>query len=325
MFRRILRSFGFAGRKPLNSPLDLPAVARSDVAHFFHITHDLPQVDWAMADAWIRTRSNEPAELDRLRRGVAAAWLDELRDALRIDHRRWRTSLVEGLAPLEGTIGKDVADAAERSFKIVSSALAKIRGDEPAHSIAIIALAADEDYYSLLAHYYPEEGEWGTSGGTYHRGGAEEFPAIILPVKLRWGVDRTIAHELTHHLLADRGLPLWVEEGLTQMMEERVTGGTTFALNRELIQRHRRRWSEVGLSRFWSGEAFGSPSDDEQELAYHLAEALTRGLLAKRASAYFAFARAASDSDGGEAAAREHLGQSLTSVAAGILGPEIPD
>jgi hypothetical protein len=111
-----------------------------------------------------------------------------------------------------------------------------------------------------------------------------------------------VAHELTHHALAGCGLPIWIEEGLTQMFEERVTGYTHFTVNIELVGRHRARWDAETLATFLDGRAFASPIDDTQELAYHLAQWVVRSELTRRPARFFEFARACRDMDAESAA-----------------------
>jgi len=129
----------------------------------------------------------------------------------------------------------------------------------------------------------------------------------VFPTTLKWAMEQTIAHELTHHALHDAQLPLWVEEGITQMMEERVTGQTNFKLDRQMLRRHREHWLDGSLERFLSGEGFSAPHDDEQELSYHLAQLVVRGLLSRDPKSFFAFARACGTTNPGDAATR-HLG-----------------
>jgi hypothetical protein len=179
-------------------------------------------------------------------------------------------------------------------------------------------LASGEDYISFTAHYHPEEGEWATSGGCYINHGSECFPIIVTHAGARWSLELTVAHELTHHFLHDHGLPLWVEEGFTQMMEERVTGYTSFKLDREMMERQHERWAG-GLDSFFNGDAFFSGADDDQELAYHLAEWIARTELSQRPEAYFAFVRGCAE-QGADASARQHLGSDLVQLVAAKLG-----
>jgi hypothetical protein len=124
---------------------------------------------------------------------------------------------------------------------------------------------------------------------------------------------------LTHLLLVERELPLWLEEALTQLMEELVTGTTGFAVDREIMDRHRSYWGRHGLDTFWSGQSFSSP-DDGQELSYHLSEVLARPLLADTPRRFLTFAAAAKWEDCGASAAKEHLGMSLGELASRALG-----
>jgi hypothetical protein len=133
-------------------------------------------------------------------------------------------------------------------------------------------------------------------------------------------VASTIAHELTHHALASLSLPVWAEEGLTQMMEERVTGQTSFRIDREMVDRHVMHWSSRGLDAFWSGEAFHSAEENDQELAYHLAEMLARRMLADRPREYLSFLKQYEREDRGADAARRRLGMTLGQLAAGSRG-----
>lgn len=157
-------------------------------------------------------------------------------------------------------------------------------------------------------------------GGMYLHGGRAPMSIIALPTAARWAVENTIAHEFTHHALAHLDMPLWIQEGLTQMMEERATGIGNFAAPRELLERHRARWGEDGLDGFLSGEAFGSPHEDTQELAYHLAQIVVRSLCSQRPKQFFAMAREATWDDGGRRAARSHLGVDLEHLVAASIG-----
>ena len=97
------------------------------------------------------------------------------------------------------------------------------------------------------------------------------------------------------------------------MMEERVTNHTYFKVNREMLDRHRDRWLGGDLDHFLSGESFTSPIDDDQELSYHLAQLIVRGLLTRDAKAFFAFARACRESGPTEAAI-DNLGAPLSEL-----------
>ncbi len=313
-------------------PAELPFLSREQVAHLLAIDNDLPQIDWAMAAAWIANAGAKEFpgwSAAQARRAVAAAWLDELRDALTTDSRRWRTASVEGLAPMEGTTAARVAKAVDRSLPVIGRALSEIRGDprrNPIPPIAVLALATQDEYYSFVLHFYEEEGEYATSGGMYIHASAEAFPVLVIAAQATWTLEHTVAHELTHHALrADRpelcaGLPMWAEEGLAQMMEEHVVRHSHFVFNREILQRHRSLWKKIGLDGFVSGDTFHSPEGQQQELSYNLAEALTRRLASERRAEFFSFARACRDEgESPEFAASRVFGASVQELAEELI------
>lgn len=305
MLRRLLQRLGVGGRRS-HTGRSLLSIDREEIAGFLSVEHGLPQMDWGAVDLWLSRKEPDEQRRAGLRRAAAAAWLDEVRDSLSEDHRRWRHASVEGLGPMESDRAVRIARGTDGAVALISKALSKMRGPTPIPPFAVVALGSSDAYYSFISHFCPEEGEWGTSGGVYINDGPESFPVIALPTNLKWALEQTIAHELTHHALHGMGLPLWIEEGITQMMEERVTGVTNFKLDREMIQRHQDRWLDGRLELYLSGDAFGSAEEDTQELAYHLSQLVVRGLLAKDASCFFAFARACRS--GAAEAMEHHLG-----------------
>jgi len=273
-------------------PFSPPTISRDEIESFLVVEHGIPHVDWGAATVWIEKLCDVEADQCDLRRAVAGAWLDALRDAMTEDHKRWRHPRVEGVGPMKDDAAAKVAQAADRSFHVIEAALRRIRGEEPIPPIAVVALASKDDYISFKSHYDPEEGEWGTSGGVYLDLGPDGFPVLALPTTAAWHIANTIAHEITHHALRNAHLPLWLEEGITQMMEERVTGHSAFKLDAEVLRRHRERWQDGALDLYLAGEAFSSNEDDTQELAYNLSELVVRRLLDVEPERFFAFAKA---------------------------------
>ncbi len=105
------------------APKDLLSVDRAAIGHLWHRPDGLPRVDWQLANQWVEQQKGADGQEHAWRRAVAAACLDELRDSLPSDHRRWRSANVEGLAPLEGSIGPALAAVAERSYKVLGTVL----------------------------------------------------------------------------------------------------------------------------------------------------------------------------------------------------------
>lgn len=305
-------------RRPKRA-IEFPSVDREDVEHVFKVRHGLPHVNWDLARVWIDRRASDQRDDDWYRRAIAAAWLDELRDTLELDHRRWRRPGVEGLGPLEGWAAKEACEWADKSLETLRHTLTPVRGAAAIPPVALICFGRHDDYYAFLARYLGD-GNHPASPAVYLRELEGAFPIVAIQAEGQGPMlVGAVAHELTHHALRESNLPLCVEEGYTQMMEERVTGVNNFSLDREMIGRHRALWSVIGLEPFLSGEGFHSTDDDHQELAYHLAQWLVRSQLQERPQAFFAFSRACRD-QGPEMATHEHLGESLKDLAARTVG-----
>lgn len=309
------------GTKPSGAAV-LPRIDRESVRHLFVERYELPQVDWGMADLWITRQASPSSEHPLLKRAIVAAWLEELRDTLTADHQAWRTRDLEGLTPLDNAAGKRVVDIAARSRDEITRALKAIRGDHPIPPYAIIALKPLDAYLSFKAHFVHDDDTVATSGGFYIAGTSDAFPILAINAATHHAIENTVAHELTHHALVGANLPLWAEEGITQMMEERVAGGPNFTLNRERAERQRERWEGDQLEMFIAGQGFSSPHEDDQELSYHLSQWAVRAALDRDPKTFFAFLRACRTTDP-EAAAANVFGCSQVQFVRQICG--IPD
>jgi hypothetical protein len=190
--------------------------------------------------------------------------------------------------------------------------------------LPIVHFANPEIYYTYVSFFHGD-GEYGSSGGMQIR---DEYPHVAL---YGWqDITVTLAHELTHAAIAHRALPLWVEEGLTQLFECDVGGRTALLVTPEIAKKHKRQWRRHGLHEFWRGESF-SKADDAQELSYQLAEILMRLLIEDHRPRWlgfdqrplqrlYGFLSSAQQDDSGQAAASEHLGFGLQELAGKFLG-----
>ena len=120
---------------PKSTPT-LPSLPREDVSIFFSTTHNLPHVDWGAVDIWISRGNATPLSPESARRAVAAAWLDELRDSLKDDHRRWRADRVEAVTPLDDRLTQRIIRGTQTAYKTIEKSLAPIRGLEPIPAVA---------------------------------------------------------------------------------------------------------------------------------------------------------------------------------------------
>ncbi len=92
-------------------------------------------------------------------------------------------------------------------------------------------------------------------------------------------MQRTLLHEITHACLSHLELPLWVEEGMTQLAEEAaVNRWNRFQLEPQAAAEVRKYWRDRGLADFWWGRGF-SGLDDGQSHSYRLADILFRSAI----------------------------------------------
>lgn len=243
----------------------------------------------------------------------------------------WLQELTAAIGPSAGVLKhgemfclySSSPDQAERLLRWSSSALARIIaivGDHRTTEMVgprIIMVFDDIDrYYDYIDKYYPDAGEYGGSSGICVS--RDYYHVIVGPGD--FGTQQsTLAHELTHLALGPLAIPLWLDEGIAQVMQEVLLGGGHFHIDREIIRRHQLLWKREGLQTFWTGESFNSPGEME-ELSYHLAEVLTRNIHAAHGRSFITFLKHADWHDAGDAAAREVLGRGLDVVAAEFLG-----
>jgi hypothetical protein len=115
-------------------------------------------------------------------------------------------------------------------------------------------------------------------------------------------------------------LPLWLNEGVTQVVEDLVLESSNFFINREQLERHRAYWNKDSIHTFWSGDSFDA-ADDGQHLSYSLAEVLIRNLMSDFPKSLLKFVTTAHYNDAGEEALRLTCGVGLAERVAQFLGP----
>ncbi len=182
----------------------------------------------------------------------------------------------------------------------------------------VIRFTDTDDYYAYVAHFYPD-GSFAGSAGMFIN---EEYPHIAIPESHLPGIERgTLAHELSHNVLAHLPLPCWLNEALAMAFELDIGGMAADPLTQELAAQHRDYWDAEIIQEFWSGKAFGDVKG--QEFAYGLARILLhliRTEIQPTEEDFRDFVLRAEWSDGGAVASREHLGNELENLAATFLG-----
>jgi hypothetical protein len=158
---------------------------------------------------------------------------------------RWLRDLAGALGSQAGVVLNEdmfclyssMHDQPERLLRWSSNALARIIsivGDHRTPEMygpRIVMLFSDLDrYYDYVDKFYPASGEFGASAGLCIA--HDYFHVIVGPggFGTRQGV---LAHELTHFALGPLALPLWLNEGLAQMMQEVLLRIPRFRIDRE--------------------------------------------------------------------------------------------
>jgi hypothetical protein len=249
--------------------------------------------------------------------------------------RRWLDALIQSLP------GR-YAQAESKEFHLLSelddqgrartlqfleqscSHIQKVVGDtaeEEWHGKHLVLRFSDQDtYYRYLAHF-SSDGEHAGSAGCFLKA---EYYHIVYPAS--WSMDEeraTLAHELTHNLLADLPLPRWLDEALAMAFQADVCGFGDEPVNRELSRRHREYWNEKTIQDFWLGTSFGTVKG--QELSYSLARVLLQLIhneVRPEPDKFHRFVTASDWHDAGAIACREYLDVRISDLIGSFLGPK---
>ncbi len=274
-----------------------------------------PRPDWVATDAALPAGLPD-AELHRIYGALARRWIDGLRDALGGDYRvhggdDWLLLSHEGdryVALLLDTLRRD--------RRRIARALDGLADDDGYGPHVLLLIEDLDDYYAYLAHLHPHHGgEYAQSAGMFVDDG---YGHLIVPHRALEEVEAVAAHELTHAMLRDLHLPLWLDEGIASNMEQAITGQTLYPVEPELVGRLIDYWRHEGLEPFWSGASFVRP-DEGSELSYALASHVV-AFLGGDYPRFRDFARAADPADAGNAAAREVYGEDLGALMRRFLG-----
>lgn len=327
MFERLRRLFGLsksvnAAEVPLLHWID-PAELEPlvDFGEGAVVLKDDSVVDWL---ARVRT-----SEQELMRRSLVGAYLDLCCDphaldrsgkpVLRTPHKRWRSPHAEGLTPATGVS----PDRMDRVMRICASEihnlLSPVLGTAPIAPLGVICLAPFDVYLNFESGFRSGGEDLPRSGGVYIHKAIADTSIVLIDASRPNVVMQVLAHELTHHAIAELLLPAWLQEGYTQIMEERVSGSLSFEMTGEKRAEHRAFWNEERVLGFLDGSTFSTDNDNACELSYHLAQWIVRLQLETRPKEFFAFTKACS-SLGVDAACEQQLGQTPQELVSSTLG-----
>jgi hypothetical protein len=270
-------------------------------------------LDWDRVDEAIKALPAD-APVRQMYWGIVEQWLTRLASELGPDYCVFRSTHSLLLTSSSDEQAMRWSRFVDRTLGLISSTLGDMALKHADWPVVVMFFGTQAKYYTYVSHFY-DDGEHAASGGMCLRSG---YAHVVLPVT-GFGEAETIAHELTHLLLTGRDLPLWLEEGVCQVMEEIATGNRHFTFDREMSRRQREHWRVHGIQSFWSGEAFSKP-DDHQELSYRLAQAIVRVMIGDHRKSFLQFIRDARWPDAGDSAAREHFGCDAAAFISPMLG-----
>lgn len=270
--------------------------------------------DWRRVWEWMNERGVTEAELEGAWFEVARQWLNRMANELGSDYMVYETPELFLVSAQPEKDALAVVRHAQRVLRHVASLFPLATQHSGVGKRAILILSDHESYYSYVAHHYPD-GEFATSSGCLITDG---YRHVVVNGSAEWSILETLTHELAHLSLVERTLPLWLDEGVVQIIEFTLHSSSQPRMTRELLARHRAHWTVRGIQRFWSGEAFHSP--DDQELAYSLAHAIANNLASMRGRDFQQLLLDAEWEDFGQAAILKHFDMTLAQCAMSFLG-----
>ena len=304
--RRELRAEGRAApaREHEPAPGEVSAVGVTAFALRQHLSdvNGFAMLDWRAAQAWLDAIPDDDAR-SAARVDLHRAWLEHLRDALGDAFWLHESDDVLILSSLEDAIVGAMSRYVSSTRKRIAQTLASLARFPHGLKSVVLVVDDEESYYRYIGMFYPAEGEFALSGGTFIDMGCPHF--VVRRAELS-AVESVIAHELTHSALAHLGLPLWIDEGLAVNTEHRIAGAHRgLHTPRQLHAKHVEFWNDDLIQQFWSGVSFRR-TDDGNMLSYDLARIMV-AQMGRSWPAFERFAATARREDAGDRAAREHL------------------
>lgn len=314
MLKRLLSRLGI-GRTASAAPV--PLRVESLLPLRWDSAFDLPQPDWSPLFDLAPDGLADPGIADDWWTQVAQQWLQTLGSALGERYRLHAASDFLLLSALSDHRVQLCLDSCQRLLWRIRRGLTGVAGPRDSGKHVLIVFADSDDYYRYIGQFDRPGGTYAMSSGMFIPHGYGHF---VLPEGDLDQMQPTIAHELTHCVLADLPIPAWLNEGMATNTEAALYPELSQPLYtpRELAAQHAAFWNAVTIQEYWSGHAFRRP-DEGSRLAYDLAQRMT-ARAAQDEPAFRAFLREANLVDAGRGA--EHcLGYPLEDLAIAMLGP----
>lgn len=270
--------------------------------------------DWALVGAWVE----EHPESDH-----ANLWLEVA--------RHWCSRLAEQFgggsvvyeSPNFLAILPDDPSRARRTLQFFEQKLHELRRLLGASALSkyfgkfmFVVPPTTDGFYAYYSDF-TDDGEHIQPAGVYLNRG---YGHVLFPSYDEANHAATIVHELCHALLVHLPLPLWINEGVTQIAEFTLAGRTVAADDAKSRAHHRAFWTPERIAGFWDGRSFDIPGDSSA-LSYDLALRIISGLLQQNRRGIHELLARAEPHDAGFAASREVYGITPAEWLDDFLGP----
>ncbi len=263
----------------------------------FEVREGLPRPKWPVIIEWAQTFADtvDPYELGT---EIAAHWLSQLAEALKNNYTVWESQKFLVLSSRSKPESERLIRYCETALKKILRLLGEMACGEGNGKYVVLLFHDAETSFTYVSDRYPEEGDFGGSSGMFIH---DDYDHIAVLAGINSVPEATIAHELTHCLLRHLDLPLWLNEGVTQLAEQEVAGSFHEGLTKELAKKHQFWWNPDTIQDFWIGTSFYAP-DDRQELSYSLSKILVNRLMDEFPDSFAKFVKTATAADAGESA-----------------------
>jgi len=302
------------GESPAPS-LDGVNVHLSEIEGAIEIVDHFPRVNWAIVRKAVTQYQQHPA-INRLWTELGAQWLVLIGKDLGEHYKLYESDhllLMSG----QPNVTRTLATIGDAAYIRLERIIGRLAADRELGKHAVVVFDTMEAYFDYVSYFHPDrEGAYGMSAGMHIGRG---YGHTILNGKLQT-IDRTLVHELAHHMVSHRSLPLWLNEGIAQFVEDLVPGYRSPLVDHRQVRLHRRYWTWFGINHFWAGHSFKSvPS---QRLSYQLSDILFRNLVSHplRRKRLHEFIATAHPGDAGATACMECFGCPLAALVEEFLG-----
>jgi hypothetical protein len=211
---------------------------------------------------------------------------------------------------------KEILVAAEKALNYINQIFSDLLIEEKWRRV-IILFDDTERYLDYMEFYRGEHSISASATGVFLQGAG--YQHIVLRPNDLFDLNLTVAHELTHYILAPYPIPLWLNEGLAVTVEKHFYGKKMF-LSAENFRRHQELWTPENIEKFLSGEAF---LQLDPELTYGLAEILVASLLELDKETFVRIIRNMSPEKGGAEVLKKELDVDLKEIIQDFLSQDL--